>query len=266
MSLGGHSKTAASVRARVGAPAVLAAGLLIAACNIASGLTEFEVVSGSSASTSGVGGMGGGAGAGGTGGAGGIAGTGGTGGGGGTSGVQFFEQAVTQGSNDAEEGLASHEMYLDSSDLELGEDQEDWGPQLVGLRFEQVTIPRGSTILSARIDFVSDEPGTDPTSVAFHGLASDHVFPFMDVPMDLSSRPLTQASVSWNDVPPWTSLGQTHPSPDLSPIVQEIVDRQGWEADSALAFVIAGTGRRTAIAHDYIPASAPFLHVEYLLP
>ncbi|MDX8520145.1 metallophosphoesterase, partial [Mesorhizobium dulcispinae] len=60
--------------------------------------------------------------------------------------------------------------------------------------------------------------------------------------------------------------GLAERTPDLSTIVQEIVNRSGWAALNDMAFVITGTGTRTADSYEYNPASAPLLHIEYTLP
>jgi hypothetical protein len=52
-------------------------------------------------------------------------------------------------------------------------------------------------------------------------------------------------------------------TPDLTAIVQEIVDRPGWASGNAMAFILQGIGRRTAVAYDQDSAKAPLLHVEY---
>ena len=50
-------------------------------------------------------------------------------------------------------------------------------------------------------------------------------------------------------------------TPDLATVVQEIVDRPGWTDGNAMAFVITGSGRRTAEAYDgTVP---PVLHIDY---
>jgi len=57
---------------------------------------------------------------------------------------------------------------------------------------------------------------------------------------------------------------QSNPqTPDLKDIVQEIVDRGGWQSGNPMAFIIGGTGRRTAKSYDGQSGSAPLLHVEY---
>ena len=49
-------------------------------------------------------------------------------------------------------------------------------------------------------------------------------------------------------------------------VVQEIVSRSGWSALNDMAFLLTGTGTRTADSYEYSAASAPLLHIEYLLP
>ena len=51
--------------------------------------------------------------------------------------------------------------------------------------------------------------------------------------------------------------------PDLSAIVQEIVNRAGWSSGQSMVFVITGSGKRTASAFEAGPAKAVKLHIEY---
>jgi hypothetical protein len=53
------------------------------------------------------------------------------------------------------------------------------------------------------------------------------------------------------------------PTPDLSSIVQEIVDLSGWDSGNAMVFMIEGSGKRVAASYDGNKHSAPLLHVEY---
>jgi cysteine-rich repeat protein len=74
--------------------------------------------------------------------------------------------------------------------------------------------------------------------------------------------------VAW-DPPPWNSVGledAAQRTPDLSTIVQEIVDRPGWASGNAVAFIFTGSGVRTAESYEGLAAGAPLLHVAYALP
>jgi PKD repeat protein len=168
---------------------------------------------------------------------------------------------IAQSTDDVEENLAGA-MYINSSDLELGNDPEFNGDQAVGLRFQNVTIPQGATITAAYLEFETDESGSSLTTVTIAAEASNNASAFTSSNYNLTGRPTTLASVGWN-IPVWDTINQKHPSPDLSTMVQEVVDRTGWRANNSLAFIITGNGTRTAESYDGEPAAAPLLHVEY---
>ncbi len=50
---------------------------------------------------------------------------------------------------------------------------------------------------------------------------------------------------------------------NLSPIIQEIVNRTGWSPGNALVMIITGSGKRVAEAYDGDHAGGPLLHIEY---
>ncbi len=180
-----------------------------------------------------------------------------------------LELRVTSSSDDAEEfalettvGPAGS-VYLDSSDLELTEDAGT--TQLVGLRFAEAEIPPGATITSAYLQFTVDEPSDAATGLELWGEASDDAATFQAVGQDLSRRPLTTATASW-EVAAWPSAGEAgeaQRSPDLSAVLQEIVNRPGWQTGNALVLFIGGTGKRVAEAYDGSPAQAPLLMVTF---
>ena len=67
----------------------------------------------------------------------------------------------------------------------------------------------------------------------------------------------------------WNTVGESgldQQTPDISAIIQEIVDWAGWSESSSLALMISGTGERTAESYNGVKASAPLLHIEYALP
>ncbi|MDX1744588.1 MAG: metallophosphoesterase, partial [Halobacteriales archaeon] len=164
--------------------------------------------------------------------------------------------------DDAEEG-SDGSVNLTSSDLELVHDMTD-GDQTVGLRFV-VNASQGATITSAWIQFQANEVDTDTADLVIEGEAIDDAPAFADVSFGISSRTRTTQSVTWSP-PAWPTkreVGPDQQTPDISPIIQEIVDRPGWVAGNAVAMIITGTGRRVADAFDGDPGAAPVLHIEY---
>ena len=173
-----------------------------------------------------------------------------------------IERRVSTGSDDAEES-ASGSMYTSSSDLELVYDGNN---QTVGLRFTSLGIPTGATITRAYVQFRADEKQSETTSLVIRGQAADNPVTFSSR-NKISTRPRTSTSVAWSP-PPWVMVSEAGPdqqSPDVSPVVQQIVDRSGWSSGNALVLIITGTGHRTARAYNYSSSAAPLLHVEYRL-
>lgn len=167
---------------------------------------------------------------------------------------------VAAGSDDAEES-AGGSMSLSSSDLELVYDGSN---QKVGMRFTKVAIAQGATISKAYIQFEADEAQSEVTSLTIQGQAVDNAATFTSTAGNVSSRPRTAAAVSWSPSA-WSTVGEAGPNqrtPDLSAVIQEIVNRPGWASGNALAIIVTGTGHRTARSYDGRAAGAALLHVE----
>ncbi len=170
--------------------------------------------------------------------------------------------AVSSGYDDAEERTYNGFMSLFSSDLELTEDsgRNQW----VGIRFQDISIPQGTTILSASIQFTVDETDYGNTSVQIWGQDTDNAPAFTFYNSNISSRTRTAASVNWTNIPVWNTVGQAgadQRTPDLTTIVQEIVNRAGWSSGNSMAFLINGTGERTAESYNGNSNAAPVLTI-----
>ncbi|GEM_PF-867828 len=175
---------------------------------------------------------------------------------------------VATGSDDAEEDISSGWMDLTSSDLELGVEST---AQLDGMRFTNLTIPQGATINSAYIEFERDETGSGTANLTFRGQDSDNTNTFTTTAYNISNtstRPKTTASVNWaiSSSNLWSSSDGKHQSPDLSLIIQEIVDRGGWNSGNSMVIVVEGTGKRVAESYNGEAANAPLLVIDYADP
>jgi hypothetical protein len=153
-------------------------------------------------------------------------------------------------------------VALAGGDLTLVFDDTD---QTVGLRFGSIQIPRGASIVSAHIQFQADAASSIPTSLLIQGEAADSAATFTTTKFNLSSRTRTSASVNWNP-PSWPTVGAAGPdqrTPDIASIVQQIVDRPGWNPGNSLAILITGSGTREVESYEGKAAAAALLHVEY---
>ena len=176
--------------------------------------------------------------------------------------VTVFERRVLIATDDAEEA-AGGTVSLGSSDLEL---VFDTSIQTVGIRFSAVNIPPNAVIQRAFVQFTADETQSEATNLTIRAQAIDDAPTFTSAAFGISSRIPTAASVPWNAIPAWAAVGEAglnQRTPDLKTVIQQIVNRPGWSSGNALVVVVTGTGHRTAVAYNGIPAQAPLLHVEY---
>jgi hypothetical protein len=166
------------------------------------------------------------------------------------------------GSNDDAEERASGSMYLNSTDLELIHDSSD---QTIGMRFNEIGIPQGATIVHAYVQFQVDEGSSITTVLNIAGEAIDNAPSFSSPRWNITDRITTTTSVNWYP-DSWKKVGESGPdqrTPDISSIIQETVDRSGWSSGNALAIIVTGIGERVAESYDGSSDGAPLLHIEY---
>lgn len=176
-------------------------------------------------------------------------------------GAQTLRTRVATSSDDAEE-RSSGWITTSNPDLEL---VDDGGPQTVGMRFADLQIPPGASILNAYMQFQADETSLDAATLTIAGERGDDAATFGSSSGNISSRPRTAAAVSWSP-PVWDRVGEAtlgQRTPNLAAIVQEIVERPGWASGNALALIVTGVGRRVAESFDSEPDAAPLLHIEF---
>jgi len=167
------------------------------------------------------------------------------------------------GTDDADE-VQNGAVANTKGDVELGSDLGV--PTTIGLRFSNLAVPTGATIISASVQFTTDEKSKNPSSLVFRAQAADNALAFTTTAFGISSRPRTTASATWA-APEWLVFGEAGPrqrTVNLSAVVQEVVNRTGWASGNALALIVTGTGRRTAEAFE--GGSPAVLHLEYATP
>lgn len=133
--------------------------------------------------------------------------------------------SIAAGSDDGIETVATGAMTITGTNSGLRDTQYHF------FRFEVPDLPQGCTIESARIQFSAAATGASANlDVTFVGEDADTSATLTTDVSNISSRPTTTATVTWEDVPAWTSGDRNLNtlSPDLSTIVQEIVDRAGF--------------------------------------
>ena len=191
---------------------------------------------------------------------------------------QVYTTQISDGNDDVEEtvindGQSSGSLFKTSSTLELTTTggSSDSTERIVGLRFPNVPIRQGSTVLSAELVFTARASRSDTTnlSLLIQGERSADTVPFGTISSSFElrdDRPKTAANVQWNpfegsQLEAWTD-GVRYTSPDLTNIVQEIIDLGSWQTFNSMAFFISGTGLRQASSFEHSPNEAPVLRIQ----
>lgn len=108
-----------------------------------------------------------------------------------------------------------------------------------GFRYTNILIPQGSIINSAFIRFIpfDDQSGTTCNTKFRAQDLDDTIAPTSEAEWESMMEPVgtkqTTAFVNWSNVPAWTSAVPVD-GPDISTIIQEIIDRPGWNSGNAL--------------------------------
>lgn len=170
--------------------------------------------------------------------------------------------------DDAEEditGPTAGDVRRSSSDLEIG--NENGIEQWVGLRFQNVTIPFGSEINSATVRFTATTTDVGTLVIPILGELSLDPVEFGDT-TPLTGRPLTGTSVEWN-IDPWFpgDSGLNTTTPDMSALIQEMVDQTGWSSGNSMVFIFKNdpmdSSERIAYSFDGDPQQAAVLEIDF---
>lgn len=133
-----------------------------------------------------------------------------------------------------------------------------------GLRFQNVAIPQGATITSARIDFVPASSDDRPVTFSVSAQNTGNATPFSSAE-DFTSRNKT-SSATWTPAE-WRTENPPRyiEGPTVLQQAQEIVSNSAWCGNNAMAFFIeptAGDGTRTTYSIDGSPLK-PVLKITY---
>jgi len=155
---------------------------------------------------------------------------------------------------------------------------QKWGS---GMRFTNINIPQGATITKAYLVFTTKYPesGTgckttiigdkEPDAAAFSNLADYQARRGIAVG-GADDTKKTIAQVTWDDIVGGLAQGAQFDSPDISSVIQEIVDQPSWTSGNHLALFWDDHAGRSDQggwrgAYSYLGSndSSPILHIEY---
>jgi hypothetical protein len=114
--------------------------------------------------------------------------------------------------------------------------QDGTVPQYAGYRFQNVTIPPGSTITAATLDVYVQNTSYDSPNLELYCQAADNPDTFTDgEDWFTATRSWTTGKGTWNATDTGTGWKTTA---DFAAALQEVIDRPGWTSGNA---VVVGT-------------------------
>ncbi len=185
-----------------------------------------------------------------------------------------IERRISSSSDDVEENLTGC-AYCDGPDTNNGcifstgadidisfDPVSGCGPIVAGLRWNSLQIPAGAVITNSYIEFTCNSSTTTvPADFWIKVENVDSSSTFALTTNNVTSRSYLSDSVHWI-TPGWT-FGTSYQTPDISSLIQQIVDRGGWKSGNAITVSISGTGERNGYSYDNSPANSSKLVVEY---
>lgn len=171
--------------------------------------------------------------------------------------MTVFNASVTASADDAQE--SSGTVVIDGTNLNANA-----ATQLSAVRFQNVTIPPGSTINSAYITINITSTSFDDPAVTIRGNGEANPAAFNTTASHLTDRFKTSASVAWTD----TGLGAgAENTPSLVSLVEEIIAISGWASGNAMAFYFTGSASSSLRFNAYDNGSGiPSITIDYTAP
>lgn len=104
-------------------------------------------------------------------------------------------------------------------------------------RFDKVYVAAGATITSAYVKMTADWGTANALNIKVRAIDEDNTD---DYTTNARLRDRTTAAIDW-DIPTWT-VGTEYTSPDIKTVIQEVIDRSGWDGGNAIGIVLEDDG------------------------
>jgi hypothetical protein len=167
-----------------------------------------------------------------------------------SSGSTYYGSMAVQlnaGNDDAHENSAGGSFSSTTTAVYLSSNSVSSARYNGGFIFDNVSIPHGATITSANISSYVFSTSFDDANVKIYGNDLDNANNFT-TEADVTSRICTTAYTSWVS----NSLGTGwKTSPNISTVIQEIVDRASWTKGNSLGIIVKGNSNTSKYLYVY---------------
>lgn len=166
---------------------------------------------------------------------------------------------------DLDDGIS----YIDTGTTVLSESTmpiglTETGESVVsGFRFQTLNIPSNAKILSATLEFESASASISTLSpLRIRVENTGDSAPFQAATSNFGSRSLSSSYIQWNNLDPWLT-GLKYTSPDISSLLQGVIDRSDWCGGNSMSFFLDGADKRLISTFEAGAEQAAKLNVTY---
>jgi len=129
---------------------------------------------------------------------------------------------------------------------------------VAGLRLVAVPLGPGATVSAAYLRIVPTAATAAAPKLTIRGEINPAAFTTADG--ELSGRTMTAAEVEWDAGNVWAGAGVVVGSPDISAVIQEIIDDGAWAEEGEIGLYLIDSGEGgglTFLPYDYGPGTSP---------
>ena len=151
--------------------------------------------------------------------------------------VPEFSRTVTNPGDDAGNLPFNCDFAVNNNEIYFGTCSNGSGI-ISGFRFENIEVSVPEEIAEAHLEFWVDGPYDNTISIRFYGEASDSAVSFSP-DSTTADRALTGSFIDWvldsTNTWVWNTIRR---SPDITPILREIIGRPGWQSGNPISIIV----------------------------
>jgi hypothetical protein len=136
------------------------------------------------------------------------------------------------------------------------------GQQRIGWRFRNITVPQGSYISSARLQWISTDTSSSPSAWTVQSELATDASSFITAKYNISLRVRSSQVVQWSPSA-WLAPETAYYSSDIRHLVQQVVDQPAWVNGNDMVIMMRGSGLREAWSYDGDPVKGAKLMLTY---
>lgn len=180
--------------------------------------------------------------------------------------TDFVEAVIASGVDDAHETKDGSVFSYTGTNLRVEPTTNPSTGYDAGCRWIGINIPQGSTITQAHVEVQFPTNTRNSPKLTMYAHADDNSSDFATV-QDINGRTKTSASVIWNadDLP----INEYVSSPDITALIQEVVDRPGWAGQAItilfISDIVDGEEATRFIPYDSDPLAACKIRIDWEL-